>query len=70
MTALVERAHSIIDNMALPEIQQFVIQYERPRQNEANSSARELFRQSLSQFSDDFLADGRPEEVPNERVTL
>ncbi len=31
---------------------------------------RETFYAGLAMFTDDFLAEGRPEEVPNERVEL
>lgn len=30
----------------------------------------EMFYSALSMFTDDFMADGRPEEVPNERIEL
>ena len=31
---------------------------------------QEAFFSGLSMFTDDFLADGRPEEIPNQRVEL
>lgn len=31
---------------------------------------QETFYSGLAMFTDDFMADGRPEEVPNERVEL
>ena len=31
---------------------------------------QEAFFSGLSMFTDDFLADGRPEEMPNQRVEL
>ena len=31
---------------------------------------RETFYSGLKMFTEDFLADGRPEEVPNERIEL
>ncbi len=34
------------------------------------NSVRNAFVNGLSMFSDDFLADGRPEEVENERMEL
>ena len=32
------------------------------------SALSESFKQGLSMFTDDFMAEGRPEEVPNERM--
>ena len=34
------------------------------------ASIEKMFLDSLGQFTDDFLADGRPEEVPNRRLSL
>ncbi len=34
------------------------------------SSLKDTFMRSLSMFTDDFMADGRPEELPNERIEL
>lgn len=34
------------------------------------SALQETFYSGLTMFTDDFMADGRPEEVPNERVEL
>ena len=31
---------------------------------------RDVFREGLSMFTDDFMADGRPDETPNKRVSL
>ena len=31
---------------------------------------RETFLSGLAMFTDDYLADGRPEEVPNQRIEL
>ncbi|MCR4601179.1 MAG: type II toxin-antitoxin system VapB family antitoxin [Clostridia bacterium] len=32
------------------------------------ASLQKMFFEGISKLSDDFLADGRPEEVPNDRV--
>lgn len=34
------------------------------------NAIQETFLAGLSMFTEDFLADGRPEEVPNQRVEL
>ena len=34
------------------------------------NAIQEAFFSGLSMFTDDFLADGRPEEIPNQRVEL
>ena len=34
------------------------------------NALQETFYSSLAMFTDDFMADGRPEEAPNERVEL
>lgn len=34
------------------------------------NSLKETFLKSLTMFTDDFLEDGRPEELPNERIEL
>ena len=31
------------------------------------AALQDMFHEALSMFTDDFMADGRPEEVPNER---
>ena len=33
-------------------------------------SIRETFHSGLAMFTEDFMAEGRPEEVPNERIEL
>ncbi len=33
-------------------------------------SLQKMFFYGLSMFTDDFLSDGRPEEIPNERIDL
>ena len=33
-------------------------------------AVRETFSSGLTMFTEDFMADGRPEEVPNERLEL
>ena len=32
------------------------------------AALQDMFNEALSMFTDDFMADGRPEEVPNERM--
>lgn len=34
------------------------------------NSLKATFLKSLTMFTDDFLEDGRPEELPNERIEL
>ena len=34
------------------------------------NAIQETFYSGLKMFTDDFLADGRPEEAPNERIEL
>lgn len=34
------------------------------------SRMKETFETGLSLFTDDFLSEGRPDELPNERITL
>ena len=32
------------------------------------AALQDMFHEALSMFTDDFMAEGRPEEVPNERI--
>ncbi len=34
------------------------------------NSLKDTFKKGLTMFTEDFLADGRPEELPNERIEL